>query len=151
MCSLIEFFFIIAIVIAFRNPYHSSTYYAVYIVISAGFQRYLFCQVLLNNLAPNNEQMLYSHRVLRLDSLVCAQCTWVCASVCGSEGKEEEGTVKFQRSAHTREWSRDKGGFMVTNLQRKSNQHCSRSYQIGKAVYLFRNPVFLSSVSEKSH
>lgn len=66
---------------------------------------------------------------------VCARCTQVCASVCGSEGKEEEGTVKFQRSTHTRERSRDKGGLLVSNLQRKSNQHCSQSHQIGKDVY----------------
>lgn len=66
---------------------------------------------------------------------VCTQCTWVCTSVCGSEGKEEEATVKFQRRACTRERSRDKGGLTVTNLQRKSNQHYSQSHQIGKDVY----------------
>lgn len=44
---------------------------AVYVVISAGFQCYLLCQVLLNNLVQSNEQMLYSHCVLRLDSFVC--------------------------------------------------------------------------------
>lgn len=44
-------------------------------------------------------------------------CLYVCE--CGIEGKEEEWTVKFQRSACAREQSRDKGGLMVTNLQRK--------------------------------
>lgn len=86
-------------------------------------------------MAQSSEQKLYSHCVLRLDSFVCVCSQWACASVCGSEGKEEEGAVKFQRSAHIREQSRDKGGLMVTNLQSKSNQHCSQSHQIGKDVY----------------
>lgn len=34
-------YFIVAIVIVFRNLYHSSTYYSAYLVINAGFQHYL--------------------------------------------------------------------------------------------------------------
>lgn len=66
---------------------------------------------------------------------VCAHCTCACTAVCGVEGKEEEGAVKFQRSARTGEQSGDEGGLLVTSLQRKPNQCCSQSHQQWKVVY----------------
>lgn len=88
---------------------------------------------------------------------VCVCMLHMCLYICvySIEGKEEEWTVKFQRSVCAREQSGDKGGLVVTNLQRKITPALfAESLEMKGCLQmqlplLFRNPGFPLSKSVK--